>query len=164
MSDPALILAALALAPVLVWICVADARDLRIPNAAVLSVFGIFLATGSWGLPIEVFLWRIGYGVAVLLGGFAIYQWASSVVGAGDLKLLAALAPFLSGDTVGLFCAAYVIYSLLGMLVLKGLRARAGAAAGRYRALDRSALFPAGIVISLSLATVLALTLMSRLA
>lgn len=162
MSDQALLLAAALLLPVLGAICYFDVRYLRIPNPLVLGALAVFVATGSWGLPLDVFLMRLGYGVAVLAAGFALYQVAAGVVGAGDLKLMAALAPFLSGATVGPFLLGYMVFSVVGLMVLKAIRARAGEGPHGLRALNEDGHFPAGVVIALSMLVALGLEIAGR--
>lgn len=155
MDDTAFLIAAAALVPLLGVICYFDGRYLRIPNWTVVAVIGVFFATASWGLPTETFLWRIGYGVATLAAGFALYQVASAFVGAGDLKLLAALAPFLSGATVGVFLLSYIVFSIVGLMVVKAMRSGLGERAEGFTALNAQGHFPAGVVISLSMIAVL---------
>ncbi len=154
-SDPALILAILLMAPLMATVLVIDTRDLRIPNWSVLAVIGIFLATGSWGLPFDVFLWRLLYGVLALVFGFLIYNLAQGGIGAGDLKLLAALAPFLSASNLFEFAVIYAIVSIIGTfgfwLIRKLLRGRAQ----RWKALGPTIYFPAGVFIGVTITLVL---------
>ncbi|MEO0957377.1 MAG: hypothetical protein AAFY66_02750, partial [Pseudomonadota bacterium] len=58
MSQPALIAATVGLTPLLLYIMYSDVKDGRIPNIACLLIVAVFIATGSWGLPLETFLWR----------------------------------------------------------------------------------------------------------
>ncbi len=155
LSDAALIAAIALLAPLMAAIAYIDTRDLRIPNWAVLAVLGVFLATGSWGLPVETFLWRLGYAAAVFVVSLGLYSLAQGAVGAGDLKLLVALTPFLSGAILVDFLLVYVAVSVLGTLAfLLARRLLKGRQTG-WRAFDHAMYFPAGVFIGVSLLVVL---------
>ncbi|MEL6576392.1 MAG: prepilin peptidase [Pseudomonadota bacterium] len=108
MSQPALIAATVGLTPILLYIMYSDVKDGRIPNIACLMVVVVFLATGSWGLPLETFLWRIGHLVIAFFIGWGIFTIAGNVVGGGDIKILIALVPFVPGPYIG---TAMVIWS-----------------------------------------------------
>ncbi|MEL6765870.1 MAG: prepilin peptidase [Pseudomonadota bacterium] len=112
MSQPALIAAIVGLTPILLYIMYSDVKDGRIPNIACLMVVVVFLATGSWGLPLETFLWRIGHLVIAFFAGWALFTVAGSVVGGGDIKIVIALVPFVPAPYVG---SAMVIWSLCAL-------------------------------------------------
>ena len=82
---------AVALSGVLVWAAVSDAVWRRIPNSAVLTVAGLYLA---WA----VLAAGAGVGSALIVGavslaiGFGLFVF--KVWGGGDAKLLAAVALF----------------------------------------------------------------------
>jgi prepilin peptidase CpaA len=82
---------AAALTGVLVWAAVSDAVWRRIPNSAVLSVAGLYLAwavlAGGAGVGSALIVAALSLGV-----GFALF--AFKVWGGGDAKLLAAVALF----------------------------------------------------------------------
>lgn len=155
LSDAALLLAVALLVPLMVLIAWYDTRELRIPNWTVLAVFAVFLATGSWGLPVETFLWRIGYAVATLLVGFLVYALAGKRIGAGDLKLLAALAPFLSGATLSEFLLIYVFVSFAGLVVFFIARKIVGRRKIGWKALEQAVYFPAGVLLGVSMTVAL---------
>lgn len=151
-SDPALLLAVALMVPLMLAITVIDVKQLRIPNWAVLAVFGAFLATGSWGLPLETFLWRLAYAAIVLAAGFALYSVAAGIVGAGDLKLLAALAPFLSGANLGSFLLIYIAASVIGLVLFLIARMLIGRRKVGWKALEQGLYFPAGVLLGVSMA------------
>lgn len=151
MSLPAMVVATALMLPLTIWIAVVDMRTLKIPNWSVLAIFGVFLATGSWGLPFDVFLWRIGYAVAALFVGFLLYQLVKGKVGAGDLKLIAALAPFLSGANLIDFCIIYVAVSIIGLMSFMMLRRWVDAETTHWRALAQRHYYPAGVLLGPSM-------------
>ncbi len=155
LSDPALILAIVLMAPLMAAILVIDTRDLRIPNWSVLAVIAVFLATGSWGLPFDVFLWRILYGVLALLAGFLVYNLAQGGIGAGDLKLLAALAPFLSAANLFDFAVVYALVSVVGTLAFWLIRRALRGREHRWKAFGPTIYFPAGVFIGVTITVVL---------
>lgn len=163
LSDPALFLAAGLLVPLMGYIAYTDTRDLRIPNWTVLAVLGVFLATGSWGLPLETFLWRLGYAAVAFGLSLLLYNVAQGGIGAGDLKLLTALVPFLAGTVLLQFLAVYVLISILGTLAFwLARRALKGRETG-WKAFDNVVYYPVGVFIGLSVAIVMVYEAVLRL-
>ena len=163
-NDIALVVAAAGLLPIMVTIAYFDLRDLRIPNWSVLAVLGVFLATGSWGLPFDVFLWRLLYGVIAFALGFALYSVAAGQVGAGDLKLLAVLVPFIAGASAVPFMLVYALLSIVGLGVYLLAQARLKGRQTGLRALDQRIYFPAGILLGLTMSVLLCAELYGRFA
>ncbi|MEM7744875.1 MAG: prepilin peptidase [Pseudomonadota bacterium] len=99
METPALWLAFACLVPLMIYTGWHDVRYLIIPNWVVVATLGIYVVFGFWGLPIETFLWGLAGGVIALFIGFGLYLILGSIgiagIGAGDLKLIAALVPFM---------------------------------------------------------------------
>jgi prepilin peptidase CpaA len=155
LSDTALLLMVLAVVPLMLIITWYDLRFMRIPNWTVLAVFGAFIAIGSWGLPFDTFLWRLGYGAVTLMAAFALYSIAGLYIGAGDLKLLAALAPLLSANNLVGFIGVYVLLSILGLIVFLMIRRRLKGRKTSWAAFNQRAFFPAGVLLGLSMATTL---------
>ncbi|MEM1384822.1 MAG: prepilin peptidase [Pseudomonadota bacterium] len=162
-STPALAIAVIALTPLMVLIAWHDLKAMRIPNWSVLAVVGVFLATGIWGLPFEEFLWRLGIGIVVLIAGFLIFSIASNQIGAGDLKLIAALAPFLAGPDVARIMLIFALVAIAGLILHRLARAvRRGRETG-WKAIDQSTYFPAGILLGATIMIHLSMALTERL-
>jgi len=155
--------------PICIWVAFSDLRTMRIPNVAVLALVGVFLVIGMvlvfgvgvWTL--ETFLWRLaGLGI-VLVAGFIITSLG--MVGAGDAKFAAAMAPFIAPGDVLFFL---LLFSLV--LIASWLTHRT---AGRVPALrratadwaswDQGKLFPMGVALAGALAIYLALGLSAGL-
>ncbi len=97
-------LAAGAFALLMAAVVVTDLRDRRIPNALPLLVLALFLPVLA--VAPETLLWRqrLPAAALVLLPGIAV--WRAGAIGAGDVKLLAAVAWWTGlGGSRPSFCA-----------------------------------------------------------
>jgi prepilin peptidase CpaA len=83
--------------PLALWVAWSDMKFMRIPNASVVALVGVFATVGLVALPLEVWAWRWSH-LAIILGlGFLAH--AAGAVGGGDAKFAAAMAPFVAaGD------------------------------------------------------------------
>ncbi|MEM6496200.1 MAG: prepilin peptidase [Pseudomonadota bacterium] len=143
----ALIAATAALIPLMVVIAWHDLKYLKIPNWTVVAIFGAFLVTGIWGLPLETYLWRIGYAVLVLAAGFLLFMFGRGKIGGGDMKLIAALVPFLTPSDIPSILFLFGILSLFGILVHRFIYARRRGEDIGWEALDQKIYFPVGLLI-----------------
>ena len=96
--DPATALIFLPFAVAIgVWVSWSDMKFMKIPNTAVLALFAVFVVTGLFALPIVEYLLRYAHVAVILAVGFAANMLR--LMGAGDAKFLAAMAPFVDrGD------------------------------------------------------------------
>ena len=96
--------------PIAVWVAWSDMKFMRIPNKAVLALTAVFFCVGLAALPLEVWAWRWTHLIVVLAIGFIANL--SGVIGAGDAKFAAAMAPFFPATdlrlVLALFAAAIV--------------------------------------------------------
>lgn len=90
-----------------VWVAWSDMKFMKIPNKAVLALAAVYLVVGVLVLPFQVWLWGWALGAGVLVVGFVLNT--AGLVGAGDAKFAAAMAPFfIQADlrfVLGLFAA-----------------------------------------------------------
>lgn len=108
--------------PIGVWVAWSDMKTMKIPNKAVMALALSYLATGLFVLPWQAFLWGLAYGAIVLVVGFLCNM--ARLLGAGDAKFAAAMAPFFTGAdlraVLALFAAcllgAFVGHRLLGRI------------------------------------------------
>lgn len=147
METSALAAATAAMAVLMAVTAWFDLKALRIPNWCVLAALGIFLVTGLWGLPLEVFAWRLLHGVIVLFLGFGLYMVAGGQVGGGDIKMIAALTPFIAGSDVGLVLVLFALLALVGLLVQRLARAMLRERKTGWAALDQRRFFPVGLLL-----------------
>ncbi len=94
-------LGALALLPFVlaigIWVSWSDMRFMKIPNKAVIALLLVWLVIGVFLVPLQVWLWGWALAAIVLAVGFV--SNAAGLVGAGDAKFAAAMAPiFVNAD------------------------------------------------------------------
>lgn len=100
--------------PIAIWVAWSDLKFMRIPNKAVLVLTIVFLLVGFVALPWDVYLWRLLHLAVVLVIGFILNFFR--LVGGGDAKYAAAMAPFFASADV---TKALILYAamLLGAYV-----------------------------------------------
>jgi len=143
--------------PICIWVALSDLRAMRIPNVAVLALTGLFLVGGLFLLPLDAYLWRLAQLGVVLLIGFVITSLG--MIGAGDAKFAAAMAPFIApGD--GLFFLLLFSMVLVGSWLTHRGAGRVPAvrrATPGWASWDQGKLFPMGVALAGALAIYLAL-------
>ena len=102
-----------------VWVSWSDMKFMKIPNTAVLTLAACYLLIGPIALPFDLYLWGWALGVMTLVGGFVTS--ALRLVGAGDAKFAAAMAPFFVGSSVSF---VFILFGgcLLGARLANALR------------------------------------------
>ncbi len=85
--------------PICLWVAWSDMKFMKIPNKAVLALLAVFVVIGLIALPFDVYKWRFVHIVVILVIGFVANM--AGLLGAGDAKFAAAMAPFIAlGDWV----------------------------------------------------------------
>lgn len=135
----------LFLAPILVAVAYFDVRFMRIPNAFALVTVVLFILT------LPLIGWdeagrRVFAAALVLCAGVFIYLLR--IIGAVDVKMIAALVLFVPSQSHLIFGATFAAVLLLGIMCFALLRQ-----APRVRALDlasmkQSGTFPMGVAIA----------------
>jgi len=87
--------------PVCAWVAWSDLARMRIPNRAVLALLVVFLLIGPVVLPWPEYASRWLHLAVVLAVGFALTL--ARLIGAGDAKFLAAMAPFVDRHDAAFF-------------------------------------------------------------
>lgn len=82
--------------PVSIWVAWSDMKSMLIPNKAVLALMAGFLILGVIAFPLEGYAWRWSHFAVLLIIGFVAN--AAGLVGAGDAKFAAAMAPFVAAQ------------------------------------------------------------------
>lgn len=155
--------------PICIWVALSDLRSMRIPNVAVLALAGVFLVIGLilvfvlevWTR--EAYLWRLAALGIVLLAGFIITSLG--MVGAGDAKFAAAMAPFIAPGDALFFLMLFALV-LIGSWVMHRTAGRVPAlrrATADWASWDQGKLFPMGVALAGALAIYLALGINSGL-
>lgn len=96
-------------APIAIWVAWSDMARMKIPNKAVLALVAVFAVVGLAALPLELWAWRWSHLAAVLAVGFVAN--AAGLMGAGDAKFAAAMAPFVMREDGVLF--AYLLAAVV---------------------------------------------------
>lgn len=90
-----------------VWVAWSDMRFMKIPNKASIALLAVWALVGLLVMPFHSWLWGWALAVIVLTVGFV--SNAAGLIGAGDAKFAAAMAPFFAlADlrfVLGLFAA-----------------------------------------------------------
>lgn len=74
-----------------IWVSWSDMKFMKIPNKAVMALAAVWLVVGFLAVPLQLWLWGWVLGAVVLAIGFLVN--ALGLVGAGDAKFAAAMAP-----------------------------------------------------------------------
>jgi prepilin peptidase CpaA len=106
--------------PICVWVGLSDLRRMKIPNVAVLALTGVFAVIGLIVLPLDVYAWRWAALAIVLVAGFLIT--ALGLVGAGDSKFAAAMAPFIASGDYMFFLALFSLVLIASYATFRGAR------------------------------------------
>jgi prepilin peptidase CpaA len=100
-------------APICIWAAWSDLSNMTIPNKSVIALFAVWVVVGILVMPFQTWLWGFGLCGIMLALGFVFN--AAGVLGAGDAKFGAAMAPFFVGTTYefsGMLLAACLIGAL----------------------------------------------------
>ena len=131
-------------------------KHMKIPNKAVFALAAVFVVVGFIALPFVDYSWRYLHLAIVLVIGFALNM--GGLVGAGDAKFAAAMAPFVALGDLTLFLVLFGAAVLLAFVLHRLARS---IPAIRRRSADwvswTSNKFPMGTALGTSLAVYLAL-------
>ncbi len=148
--------------PVALWVAWSDLKFMKITNRAVLVMAGIFLVFGLIALPLDVYGWRLVNLVVVLIIGFVAN--ALRLIGGGDAKYAAAIAPFFAPDELG---RVLILFAVMLLAALVAHRSARGMALIRrltpdWKSWQAGKDFPMGLALSATLIAYLALPLIGR--
>jgi len=87
--------------PICLYVMWTDMKYMKITNKAVVALFVVFAVVGLFALPFDQYIWRYSNLALVLAAGFLMS--AARLVGAGDAKFAAAMAPFIAMPDTLLF-------------------------------------------------------------
>lgn len=133
--------------PIGIWVAWNDMKFMKIPNKAVMALAAVWLIVGLLVMPFDLWLWGIALGAVTLVVTFL--ATVAGLIGAGDAKFAAAMAPFfVTADPR--FVAALFAACLLGAFV--GHRGMGRVAAFRTATADWASWtnkdFPMGLALS----------------
>lgn len=88
-------------APIAVWVAWSDMKWMKIHNYAVLALVVVYLVVGPLALPLHAWAWGWASLALVLVVGFVLSS--VGLLGAGDAKFAAAMAPFIALGDLSVF-------------------------------------------------------------
>lgn len=143
--------------PIALWAIYTDLSELKIKNICVLALFAGFVVLGPFALPFEEYAWRYAHLVVVLAVGFVLSS--VGVLGAGDAKFSAAMAPFIAVSDAAMVLLIVTTSAFAFMIVHQVARRIPGvvAATPNWASWDtgrkslRKQAFPYGVGISTGL-------------
>lgn len=107
--------------PIAIWVAWSDMKFMKIPNKAVLALAGVFAVIGLLALPLPEYGWRWVHLAAVLAVGFVLT--IAGLMGAGDAKFGAAMAPFIALGDLNLFIGIFAASLILAFVGHRTMRA-----------------------------------------
>jgi len=129
---------------------------MKIPNKAVIALVSVFAVIGLLALPLPDYGWRWLHLAVILAIGFVAN--AAGLLGAGDAKFAAAMAPFIAREDAILFGYLFAAVLLAGFAIHRIAR-RMPAIRGRtpdWESWERKD-FPMGLCLGAALVFYLAL-------
>ncbi|SNX69292.1 prepilin peptidase CpaA [Cereibacter ovatus] len=105
--------------PIAIWVAWSDMKFMKIPNKAVVALAAVFLLLGPLALPLGDWGWRWLHLVVVLAIGFVMNL--GRLIGAGDAKFAAAMAPFFAAADLRFALALFSAALLAAFVSHRGL-------------------------------------------
>ncbi len=155
----ALILLAIAL-PFCVWAALSDLKQMKILNPTNLGLFLCFVVAGALLFPLDQYGLRLSQAALMLAVGFLMT--AFGLMGGGDSKFIAAMAPYVALQDVPAFVFLLAAVSLATVALHRGVGAVSPfkARLAGWKSWDAGGKFPFGVTLSSTLIMYLALQLL----
>ena len=100
--------------PIALWVAWSDMKWMKIHNYAVLALVAVYLVIGLIALPFQSWAWGWASLVVVLVVGFVLSS--VGLLGAGDAKFAAAMAPFIALGDLSLFLMMLACVTLVSFV------------------------------------------------
>ena len=107
--------------PIALWVAWSDMSAMRIPNKSVYLLVAVYAVLGLVALPFTTYLWGWVHLPVVLLIGFVLNM--GGLVGGGDAKFAAAMAPFIALSDLGWYLFLFSAVAIAGFICHRGARA-----------------------------------------
>lgn len=136
--------------PIALWVAWSDMKWMKIHNMAVLALVAVYLVIGLIALPFQAWAWGWASLVVVLAVGFVLSS--VGLVGAGDAKFAAAMAPFIALGDLSLFLLLLACVTIVSFISHRLARRTSGitAMAPAWESWHRNE-FPMGLALGPSL-------------
>lgn len=143
-------------APIALWVAFSDMKWMKIHNLAVLALVGVYLVVGLVALPFQTWAWGWVSLAVVLVVGFVLNS--VGMIGGGDAKFAAAMAPFIALGDLSLFLMLLACVTIVSFIAHRVARAMpiAQTLAPGWESWSRRE-FPMGLALGPSLLFYLAL-------
>lgn len=139
------------------WGAWSDLARMKIPNKAVLALLAVFVIIGVITLPLDEYLWRYAHLVIVLVIGFLLT--ITGLVGAGDAKFAAVIAPFVAVVDLTNVAAIFAVTTIVAFVLHRFARATPlRKLAPNWESWERKKDFPMGLPLAVTLIIYLART------
>jgi len=100
--------------PIALWVAWSDMKWMKIHNYAVLALIAVYLVVGLIALPFQSWAWGWASLGVVLVVGFVLSS--VGLLGAGDAKFAAAMAPFIALGDLSLFVMLLACVTLVSFI------------------------------------------------
>ncbi|MFU8898729.1 prepilin peptidase CpaA [Roseinatronobacter thiooxidans] len=100
--------------PIALWVAWSDMKWMKIHNYAVLALIAVYLVVGLIALPFQSWAWGWASLAVVLVVGFVLSS--VGLLGAGDAKFAAAMAPFIALGDLSLFVMLLACVTLVSFI------------------------------------------------
>ncbi|GFE65400.1 A24 family peptidase [Litoreibacter roseus] len=100
--------------PICLWAAWTDLSSMLIKNEAVLALLAVFVVIGFLTLPLPVFGQQLLHLVIVLIVTFLLTL--IGLIGAGDAKFAAAIAPFVAREDIFNMMLIFSVCAIVGFL------------------------------------------------
>lgn len=134
--------------PVALWVAWSDLKFMKITNKSVMTMVAIFVLFGFIALPVNLYLWRLPQIIVVLAVGFVAN--ALRMIGGGDAKYAAAIAPFFAASDFRLILVFFAV-TLLAAFITHRIFKRIGfirRMTKNWKSWDAGTDFPMGLALS----------------
>ncbi|MCK8484763.1 prepilin peptidase [Aliiroseovarius sp. S2029] len=101
--------------PIALWAVWSDLSRMKIPNKAVMALTIVYAVVGLFAFELDEYLWRWVHLVVVLVIGFVMNMLR--MMGAGDAKFAAAMAPFVALPDAFLFLTLLAVMTVAGFIL-----------------------------------------------
>lgn len=115
MSSMDALILLIATFPIVIWAAWSDLKFMTIPNKACIALFLLFVISGPFLFTLPEYGIRIAQGFVILVIGFLLTT--AGVMGGGDSKLFAAIAPYVIFPDVGKFFFILSFLALAAVLI-----------------------------------------------
>lgn len=145
------------LTPICAYAAWYDMAHLKIKNELVLLMLALFVITGPLLLPLNLYLWQLGFAACVLIATFFLNLIGA--MGGGDSKFIAAAAPFVMPGDWRLILLLACACLMGGIIAHRTARALGGKRlTPTWKSWDSGDRYPAALSLSAILVSYLAIS------